>query len=426
MALRLRDEATAGFSIRRIPFSQVKGWSLVNGALSHESGGFFSVIGATCDNDPQLAGIYLLQPQQALNGLLMAVIEGERHLLLQVGIEPGNLGGAQFRPTVQATPSNYLRMHNGAATGYVDYFLGHQPGAVPVSDSSHPDLGGRYFMKNKRLVYVEVIDPPPAEAGFAWVSCRVARQLASLGGTVNIDLRSMLALMPWDDFIDDTPSEGVAAALRASLAEPLRADVIGRVMVELQRHAAGAARLDRIVPLSELSGWQFTEDGMQEVDGRQGFDVHFFDIVGPSREVKRWTQPLIDSRSPGRVDLCTRIREGRLEVLVDVRPECGLACSAALLPSVIRYPGSFVPAPLEEALDSLAGTSILLETQENDEGGRFYLDSSTCRVVLLTENIECGPSHAWLTVSELKFLLGRSNTCSIQLRAMASMLLGLL
>ena len=52
-----RGKIARGFHIRKIPFSQTRAWSLVNGAIGHQSGGFFSVVGAACDRDETSRGV---------------------------------------------------------------------------------------------------------------------------------------------------------------------------------------------------------------------------------------------------------------------------------------------------------------------------------------------------------------------------------
>lgn len=423
--LHMRKRMSAGFSVRRIPFSQAAQWSLAGGALRHCNSGFFEFIGAGCRRTGA-TGLYLYQPSQGLNGLLMATFGGETQLLLHPRIEPGNLGVVQFSPTVQATPGNYLRRHGGRAPSYIDYFFSGRSDAVPLTDGSHADLGERYFMKNKRFSIVVLSEPAEEEDGYVWVPLSVVCRMARLGEMLSNDMRSMLAVMPWTDLPVGAPGDAVAAALHAGLATPLRPDVLGAVMATVARHAASAPVLDHMIPLQELPGWEITADALIERTGEQGFEVHCFAVAAPGREVEQWAQPLILSRSSGRQDLCLRIQDGVLEVLVRVGSECGLAGGAALFPTILRYPGSTRYSAQQDAIDAMAGSTVLLQTVESDEGGRFYRDASDCRLLLLAEDVEFGADFIWLSVAELKFFLERSGMCAIQLRVMASMLLGLL
>ncbi|OOY46476.1 hypothetical protein BOV93_09865 [Solemya velum gill symbiont] len=72
---------------------------------------------------------------------------------------------------------------------------------------------------------------------------------------------------------------------------------------------------------------------------------------------------------------------------------------------------------------------MLLNTTESEEGGRFYRDINGYEIILIEGRQEYfgidSSSYYWARVSELKRLLNLSNCCSIQLRCIASLLLGL-
>jgi hypothetical protein len=96
----------------------------------------------------------------------------------------------------------------------------------------------------------------------------------------------------------------------------------------------------------------------------------------------------------------------------------GLASGAAIGPTHVRYPG--VDA---EALAWLSDAPVISRTTESDEGGRFFRDASTYRIVRADDAGEAF-AGAWVRLSELKTLLRISNACTIQLRGVTSQLLG--
>jgi NDP-hexose 2,3-dehydratase len=53
------------------------------------------------------------QPEEGILGFLARELDGLLHFLVQVKAEPGNVNVVQISPTVQATRSNYLHVHNG-------------------------------------------------------------------------------------------------------------------------------------------------------------------------------------------------------------------------------------------------------------------------------------------------------------------------
>lgn len=417
--------ASADFSIKAVPLASAARWRLARGAISHETGGFFDLVGVEFESSPGQGQVFLYQPQSALTGLLRAEIGGERHFLMHARAAPGTQGVAQLGPTVQATPANYLMLHGGKALPYLGAFYSYSPGVRVLSDTMQFDLGERYFMKTKRSIVAQCSPEIPVSAHYTWVPERLVQQAALKSALFNPDLRSLLAVMPWGD---SDAGEGLrprSAAVCASLAQPLRPSVLGAVMAGLDRGAPKA----RFVDVDKLANWRLTDWGLFEIENRQGFDVQFYEVRLSGREVASWSQPLINSKSPGRAALYCRRTRGVLEVFACFCAEHGLTTGAALAPSYLRYPGRDRPSCSafgEAAPDQLAGEKLAC-TIDPDEGERFYHDVSDYEVICLRDaGQEPAPgSGQWLTVAELKTFLCRSNFCSIQLRGLASMLLGI-
>ena len=404
------------FRVERVGWNDAGAWALERGALQHRSGGFFSVVGVVFDTDPAGETLSLFQPQAAVTGLLTTVRGGKRYFLLQARPEPGCLGGAQFGPTVQSTPANFMQLHGGATTPYIGWFVTQRPGARWCEDTTQSDLGRRYLMKSKRQIVVECPADVELQDGFVWASIdAIARGLAR-DAFFNIDLRSILSGTAWSSQADD-PLAIVPAdeASRRSLGSPLRTETLGALGARLAPRPSPA----RFTPIEALRNWQRTEWGLREIRELQGFAVEFYRVAAPGREVERWAQPLINSSGDGHVLLLCRESAAGLEVLVRAVAEPGLAAGVGLAPSFVRYPGERPPrdAPLE------ARYTTRLATLESDEGGRFFRDASRYELGWLDGPLSAAVHGAfWLRLSELKTLLCRSNVCTIQLRGVASLL----
>ena len=401
-------QSRIGFTVQRVPAVSAD-WGLVDGALQHTTRGFFSVNGVRLASGDER--VLLFQPQGAVTGLLNARIDGERCFLLQARAEPGCLGEAQFGPTVQSTPANFLQMHGGATTPYIRAFVEHTPFTSVVDDTTQLDLGERYLCKSKRSILAETTAPQPAQAAFVWASCDALREAVLRSAFLNIDLRSILSIAGWQDGHLSPRNREV----QASAAAPLRADVLGEVVRAL---AAAGRPQTQVVPLEDLVNWYADEWGWREREARQGFAVEFYEVTAAHREKASWVQPLVNSHGEGRAVLACRERSGVLEFLVTVAAEPGLATGAALAPSVLTYPGSALHAP--RWLDA---SRLWTSTVESDEGGRFFRDVSRYETVRIDD--WAGDTDGfWLTLAELKAMLRTSNACTIQLRGVVSQLLG--
>jgi oxidase EvaA len=413
---RLRA-ALEGFSTRKVALKAGEAWALDDGAIVHKSRGFFSVVGARFDGAPD--AVLLYQPQSAIAGLLGKMEGSGASFLLQTRVEPGLVNGAQLAPTVQSTLANYLRVHGGHPTPHIEYFTTYKADAVPHCESSQFDLGERYLMKVKRSSVIEVCPEVQAGGTLVWVSAAELRLAVLESYYLDMDLRALIALAPWTATGTGFCIEPASPAIRKSLREAIRPAVVGQILASLD----GRSSFRGFVPVTALENWECNEWGLFEKDPVDGFSVEYFETQSTSREVPSWVQPLINSHSPGRVVLFLRKSRGIVEVLVRTSHERGFPNGSAVCASYVRYPGRPVGG-VEDRFDGQADSlRILARTEECDEGGRFFQDTN------IYEVIEVGGGDApvdgvWVSVAELKFLLGRSQVCSIQLRAISSMLLG--
>ena len=409
------DHGLRGFAVLPVPAAAAEGWSIVDGALQHASGGFFSITGVS---DPTGSALMLYQPQGAVTGLLSARVEGERWVLLQARAEPGCLGGAQFGPTVQSTPANYLRVHAGLTAPYAGSFIGFDPRIAVVDDTTQLDLGERYVAKTKRSILLEEVETSDPRPGFAWATPAALAESVLRSSFLNLDLRSILAVARWSAHPGEGELTPRSAAVRRSLEAVPRPEVLGQLLARLRGERPP---VQRFVALSDLDNWRQTEMGWSEVEPRQGYGVQFFEVTATGRELPTWVQPLVNSSTSGQVVLACRQRAGLLEFFVRPVTERGLVTGAALGPSFVRYPGApgATPGWLQPPM-----ANIWSETIEGDEGGRFFRDASAYQIV--RTDAAPGPEEQdgfWLRLSELKAVLRTSNTCTIQLRGVVSQLL---
>lgn len=408
----LLQQSRAGFQVEPTVLSSMPSWHFSDGALSHASGGFFSVVGVrfeAADQAPRRDALYLFQPQSAFNGLLTCVVDGQQHFLLQARAEPGNVGQAQFGPTVQSTPANYLRLHGGKTTPYFEWFSMYRPDVQVLHDSVQLDLGGRYLFKSKRVVVAQCPADIAVQEGFAWVPAQLVNAAVARSTFLNTDLRALFGLCAWGAAPGHLAP--VSPLVRESSRLPLRAEAVASVVQALQGSGPAVYGCQNI---AAMPGWRVSDEGIFEEDGPQGFDVGYFQVEACRREVARWQQPLIKSHTEGCVRLLCRMVNGALEVCVRVGAEPGLQTGKALLPSYLRYPGAAGGDPPVRA-------KMLLQTRESDEGGRFFQDASVYEIMQVAPDFAA--DGCWLRVSELKWFLSCSNFCTIQLRVLASLLL---
>jgi oxidase EvaA len=436
LAWRTETLAESGFECRPIPFAESTHWVFEDGMLAHRTRGWFSIAGlAARARAPALDGaeqLIILQRQIALNAFLIRRTPAGAEVLFQGRVEPGNVDGMQLAPTVQSTPSNYQRLHGGAATPFVELFL--EPDArETVLDELQSEEATRYLGKYNRNTVRCVRDPPPVPRGFRWYGLAALRRFVVSSNVLNTDARSVLAAVDWRELAAESgpfaghPAGSVGAALRASYDAPPAGAL--EVVRWLSRHRAHAGLVARVVPLEALRGWRVEPDGIREIRPRLGFEARQFRVHARGREVAAWDQPLIDSRTVGRLSLVCQERGGLLRLLVKASHEIGFLEGVQLSASVSIPPGSApgddpVERRLIEIIDG-GGAEVLHRCRQSEEGGRFYRDENDYEVVWLDPSLEVPLSdgYRWLTLSEVRALMRISGMFSIELRGVLALIL---
>lgn len=389
----------SNYQISKVRFEEQKAWSITEGALSHSSGGFFHVIGLQNQQVPSEERLILYQPQSALTGLILLPSNGKIYVLLQARVEPGNTGVIQYGPTIQSTPANYLKLHGGKATAYVNLFTQYNPECQLITHSMQHDLGTKYYQKSKTHHYLLANDWIDTEENMIWASMNAILELIDEDNLLNADLRSLLAVMDWEMYFNPAATPQPFVFLNSF-----------HLLSPKQKHSK--------ISLEKLTDWKINEEGIVPVD-QQTTSVHLYHFSCTNREVSAWTQPLFETNAQGMVQLYFRMTDSEPEFLVSIGKEVGISTPFAVYPSKMSLP--------EENQAPILSPSgkILRELVQCDEGGRFYQNDSIYQLILVVE-LEIEPHQQWISRSQLKYLLQASNLCSFQLRCVSSLAIDLL
>ncbi|MFE6984863.1 NDP-hexose 2,3-dehydratase family protein [Streptomyces griseus] len=414
----LADRARANrFGVNRIPFADLQGWSFdpETGNLGHESGKFFTVEGldARLDQGPfrHWQQPVIRQPEVGILGILAKEFDGVLHFLMQAKMEPGNRNLLQLSPTVQATRSNYTKVHKGANVKYIEYFTRPERGQV-LADALQSEHGSWFFRKSNRNMIVEAIGDVPLDDDFCWLTLGQIGELLRLDNVVNMDARTVLACAPLGDARQDALHSDTA--LRSWFT------------AERSRHEFRA----ECVPLREVSGWIRGADTIAHEHGRY-FDVVAVEVEAGNREVTGWTQPLFEPHGTGVTAYLTRRFDGVPHVLAHARVEGGFLDTVELGPTVQYTPGNYDHLDVSDRppfLDLVLGADpsrIRYEAVHSEEGGRFL--NAESRYLLI--DADAGevpdvppPGYVWATPAQLNSLTQHGHYLNVQARSLLACL----
>ncbi|MBZ3907944.1 MULTISPECIES: NDP-hexose 2,3-dehydratase family protein [Streptomyces] len=406
------------FRVDRIPFADLDGWAFdeVTGNLGHRSGRFFTVEGLHVRTDeephPEWHQPIIKQPEVGILGLLVKEFDGVLHFLMQAKMEPGNPNLLQLSPTVQATRSNYTKVHRGADVKYIDHFVRSGRGSV-VADVLQSEHGSWFFRKSNRNMIVETVEDVPLDDDFCWLTLGQIGELLHRDNVVNMDSRTVLACAPFP--------HDEAGALHSDT------DLLSWFTAERSRHDVRAER----VPLREVRGWHRGESSIDHEDGRH-FRVVALGVQAGNREVSRWTQPMFEPHGLGVTAFLTRDIGGVRHVLAHARVEGGFLDTVELGPTVQYTPGNFAHLPGDRRppfLDlvlTVPAERVRYEAVHSEEGGRF-LDAQSRYLLVDADGdprvpLDPPQGYRWVTPGQLTSLVRHGHYVNVQARTLLACL----
>ncbi len=412
-------KAANSFRVQRVPLDELSSWHTdpATGNIVHDSGRFFSIEGISVRTDfgavPHWTQPIIRQPEVGVLGIMVREIDGILHLLMQAKMEPGNVNVVQLSPTVQATRSNYTRVHHGSATPYLEYFARSRQATVLV-DALQSEQGAWFLAKRNRNMVVEVADEVQVQPDHCWLTLGQVHTLLLEDNCVNMDARTVLSCLPVTHEVTD-PDSGALHTTDELLSWFAEA----KTRYDVQSSP---------IPLAEVAGWQRYPDRISHGSGRY-FDVIGVSVRASSREVTAWCQPLIAPREVGVVGFLVRRFCGTLHVLIRSRVEAGYRDVVELAPTVQCAPGNYGPdsadrPPYLDLMYAAPEERVLFRTRQSEEGGRFYHAQNDYLLIDAPADLMPveGSDYRWVSVAQLSALVRHSYYLNIQARSLLACL----
>ena len=411
----------SSLAVRPIPFAECAEW-IAGDEIRHRTGRYFQVVGVSVEDGP-LAGWQqplLRQTEVGILGFLVRPTDRETEWLVQAKTEPGNVGGTQLAPSVQATQSNYMRVHGGAETRHLGWFVAPPPDASVAADLLASEQGTRFLHKANRNVVVETAaDVGPLEPAWRWLTASTVRALLTRDFRINTDARSVIVTAPWrliaggsDPFQPRPADTPFRRRLVRSAAAPPVPDPVLTSLTERQSRAKQALH-ERA--LSALRGWSFTDRSLSAA--ASATSLICVAVTTEDREIAAWCQPLLHTDETTCDLWCAPGDDGVLRFAFRYAIEPGLIAGVELGPTS----QSDAPTPTPR---TPADAVVRLEVRQSDEGGRFACSVCHYRIVELPRPAE-SPDLVWLTVADIAALIARPMTFTNEARSAVSLLVSL-
>ena len=405
----------AQFNVRQIPFSQLTDWKFDEntGDLMHSSGRFFRVQGLRAKTDlAHLNGWeqpIVNQPEFGILGIIVKYFDGIPHLLMQAKVEPGNVNSVQLSPTVQATRSNYTRVHKGKTPLYLEYFIDRTRSRFIV-DTLQTEQNSRFLGKRNRNMVVQVDEDFPIDEHFCWVTLGQIRRLMQIDNMVNMNARSVIACMPLESSLKASPflpsdssfSSVLWRSINATESLHSQNDVLSWLT---EQKAIHELTID-LLPLRTLRQWQYTETEIKHCSGNS-FSIIAV-AVEAQREVANWSQPIVAQSNIGLAGWLAQQIDGVLHVLVQAKIEVGnldiveMTSTLSYLERIDMLTSNWRPAFIDYFINPPANR-VRFSSIQSEEGGRFYRMLNRYMLVEMPEDeqIDVPPGFIWMTLRQV-------------------------
>ena len=432
-------------NIMQIPISELRGWSYRDDRIRHKSGKFFSIDGihirTNYRNTPEWDQPIINQPEIGFLGFIVKKFNGVLHFLLQAKIEPGNLNIVQLSPTLQATRSNYTRVHGGKAPTYLEYFNGEKDVLILV-DQLQSEQGARFLHKRNRNIIVEVGEDEELEVkeGYIWASLGQIKELLRYPNVVNMDSRTVISCINFGSYSEHSLRLLDAVkrmnGIHSSKPDSFLYSVLSgdNHLNELQDIIQWITSLKfkyeldvTPVGISEMKNWIYDGNTIHHETGK------YFDVMGCrveicNREVVSWDQPMVRSAQEGLMGFIVKKINGIYHFLVQAKLESGNFDIVEMAPTVQCLTGNYrkgkneYTIPYLEQILNAPKDKIWYSSYQSEEGGRFFQEQNLNIIVEVGEEfpIEVEENYCWLTLNQMLSFVTYNNYLNIAARSLLS------
>lgn len=438
-----RKNKEVKYELKQKPLSQLNGWKYADDRIQHQSGKFFSIQGIRITTNYGLVPTWdqpiINQPEIGFLGFIVQKKKGVLHFLLQAKIEPGNLNVVQLSPTLQATRSNYMRVHGGKTPLYLEYFTGEKKVDVLV-DQLQSEQGARFYQKRNRNIIVEVGENEeiPIYDNFVWATLGQIKQLLAEPNVVNMDSRTVISCINYGNYTEkdlqllsafqkldgnSRPDSFLYSVLSSDNHLHEMNHIIQWMTSRKFKYELNVEKIG----LSEMGHWVY--DGSTiEHEQKKYFSVIGVDVSIGNREVTSWQQPMVKSAQEGIIGFLVKKINGIYHFLVQAKLEAGNFDIIEMAPTVQCLTGNYrkgfneYTIPYIEYFVDAKQENIWYSAYQSEEGGRFFKEQNLNIIVEVGDEfpVEVNENYCWMTLNQMLNFVSYNNYLNIAARSLLS------
>ncbi len=258
-------------NVKKIDLFKLKKWIFNKREIYHESKKFFKVVGVTIQSNfyknKKWDQPIIVQNEIGILGIIKNIKTNK--YLLQAKVEPGNINKIQISPTVQATKSNYSRVHGGKNIPYLKYFR-----RKNKNFSLQTEQAFRYFNKKNSNIITYIKKKINLEEGFRWFSKKEINLLLKRKNIINMDTLSVFS-----SFIKKSKKD---------------VHLNNKAIIDKWKNSLDKKYFlkNKIINLNLIKAWNFSKKKIYH-QSKNYFSVIGLRVETNKREINYWDQPII-------------------------------------------------------------------------------------------------------------------------------------
>ena len=375
----------------------LKYWLKNDNLIHHSSGKFFKIVGIEVKSNTR--GKNWDQPiivQKELGILGIIKDKFQNRYLLQAKVEPGNKNKLQLSPTVQATKSNYKRVHGGKKIPYLNFFLKNKNNFISQSEQ-----GYRYLYKSNYNSLLITKKNIKVLNNYYWLHIKDIIKIIKKRSIFNMDTISVFST-----FINKEKLDIPLHSMNEILKWLLKKDKIFYLSVKIK-------------PLNKLRDWKVGNDKIEHKN-KNHFSVVGINVKSNKREIKEWDQPIIKGKKLALAGFIICYFNKTKHYLCKYNKKPGLkkstlSCSVNTS-DIINYKTNNKLSSFQNYLinnfflkKSSKRFKVVYENILSDEGGRFYNCEIKYKALLINKNfiLKLPNDYIWISQNQVIKMIQR-------------------
>lgn len=350
-------EKDINFNVEVVGLKKLKEWKFDKAQnFVHKSGRFFKV--KRIKNINFESGI-LDQSEIGVLAVFCTYINNILHFLVQFKAEPGNYNNAQISPTIQATRSNYSKVHGGKTPPYWLELKSTNSNQI-IFDSLQPEQGNRYWQKYNRnmLIFTKQLEEIN---NFKWMTLGQIYKFASKESSINSCLRSVLSLIYLSN-------------------KELKLDCDIRNITSEINNLSEESKGENWIENGVKKFYDSLSDSLIFKDSKNYFQIIGIKANIENREINEWYQPIILEQNKFNYSLFRINLNNKNYYLWKPFKQPGSVFGYFYGPTVLDYNNISETEKLVSVFEKTFDIKLSTDVLMSEEGGRFYKNVARHRI----------------------------------------------